>query len=66
MSKVLAILSALLNLLDTYLKTKARKGRELTEQEIKENPRDFFRKGNRTSPSTNKSDSVQPDTNTEQ
>ena len=63
MSKVLAILSALLNLLDTYLKTKARKGRELTEQEIKENPRDFFQKGNNSS-TTVKPDSVQPDTDT--
>lgn len=62
MSKVLAILSALLDLLDTYLKSKALKGREQTEQEIKENPRDFFQKGNKPSTAV-KSDSVQPDTN---
>ena len=43
----LQAIAAFFQLLDTILRKHLQKKRELEEQEIKENPREFFEQGNR-------------------
>ena len=46
MSKLLSILLAILELVSVLVKSKKQEQRELDETKIKENPREFFEKGN--------------------